>query len=192
MANDKEREKQQQQQQQRETSPSISELARLAARSSSPEAFRLRASAIEHLAFYADDASDAAVAALEPYLRPSLRRFCLYGGPVSVSDAFLDKLQKSCPNLEHFLLDNPRDLVSPAGLLRFVNSPLAAEAHRAHSSFLTELSPARRVDRALSPAVLRALAARPGLEILRVGGRPTSDGGDDDDDDGLSAPESAS
>ncbi|KAI5922938.1 hypothetical protein F4810DRAFT_228974 [Camillea tinctor] len=166
------------------TSPHIPELAHLAA--CQPEEFRRRASTIEDLAFFTDkdaahhgiflgvplprlssislDASDANTeAALEPYLQPSLRRFCLYGGPVS--DEFLDKLRESCPSLEHFLLDNARNLISAAGLLRFVSGSLPLK----HIELMYGL------DYALTPAVLRALARRPGLETLKVGGLLTHD-----------------
>ncbi|KAI0845373.1 hypothetical protein F5Y00DRAFT_170074 [Daldinia vernicosa] len=154
--------------------PSISALAEIA--QSEPQNLQAHANKIVSLEFFADDAShhklfkdlkfpnlenlwlDASDynegAHLEQYLQPKLKRFIFYGGPIS--DSFLDKLQASCPLLEELLIDNPRDLISPEGFLRFLDGAKA----------LKRISVMYGMSRAINDSVIIALATKPGLEIL--------------------------
>lgn len=63
---------------------------------------------------------DNAPQILSQYLQPRLRRFQLFGGPIT--DDFLMQISKYCPNLSTFLLDNPRDKITAQGLLNFLNA----------------------------------------------------------------------
>ncbi|KAI1463515.1 uncharacterized protein F4812DRAFT_241838 [Daldinia caldariorum] len=107
---------------------------------------------LETLWLDASDHNDDA--SLGPYLQPKLKRFIFYGGPIS--DVFLDKMQASCPLLEELLIDNPRDLISPEGFLRFLDGARA----------LKRVSVMYGMSRAITDSVVVALATKPGLEIL--------------------------
>ncbi|KAI1371606.1 hypothetical protein F4677DRAFT_304878 [Hypoxylon crocopeplum] len=157
-------------------SPSVSALAVIAERE--PQSLQLHADKVIHLEFFAEDSvhhklfrnlrfpnlesleldasDDNDDAALEPYLQPQLNCLLFYGGPIS--DAFLEKLQSSCPQLEELLIDNPRDLISPEGFLRFLESAKA----------LKQLTLLYGVDRVVTDSVFIALAIRPGLEVFRL------------------------
>ncbi|KAI0098471.1 hypothetical protein F4814DRAFT_123583 [Daldinia grandis] len=154
--------------------PSISALAEIA--ENEPQNLQAHATKVVSLEFFADDAShhklfkdlkfpnletlwlDASDynddASLEPYLQPKLKRFIFYGGPIS--DSFLDQLGTSCPLLEELLVDNPRDLISPEGFLRFLDGAKA----------LKRVSVMYGMSRAVTDPVIIALATKPGLEIL--------------------------
>ncbi|KAI8965494.1 hypothetical protein F5Y11DRAFT_312483 [Daldinia sp. FL1419] len=105
-------------------------------------------------AIWLDASDDNDSASLEPYLQPKLKRFVFYGGPIS--DAFLQKLQVSCPFLEELLIDNPRDLITPDGFLQFL--------HGANN--LKKVSVMYGMNRAINESVIVALVTKPGLEIL--------------------------
>ncbi|KAK6952590.1 hypothetical protein Daesc_004880 [Daldinia eschscholtzii] len=154
--------------------PFISTLANIA--ENEPQNLQAYADEVVHLEFFGDDSShhklfkdlrfsnletlwlDASDhnddASLDPYLQSKLRRFIFYGGPIS--DVFLDKLQASCPLLEELLIDNPRDLISPEGFLRFLDGTKA----------LKRVSVMYGMNRAITDSVVVALATKAGLEIL--------------------------
>ncbi|KAI1802528.1 hypothetical protein F4811DRAFT_563183 [Daldinia bambusicola] len=107
---------------------------------------------LETLCLDASDHNDEA--SLGPYLQPKLKRFFFYGGPIS--DVFLEKLRAACPLLEELLIDNPRDLISPEGFLRFLDGAKA----------LKRVSAIYGMGRAVNDAVVVPLVTKPGLEIL--------------------------
>ncbi|KAI1101128.1 hypothetical protein F4804DRAFT_21741 [Jackrogersella minutella] len=158
-----------------EDRPSVSTLARIAAKD--PENLQLHADKIVHLEFLAGesahhilfrevkfpnletlvlDASDLNDdESIEPYLQPSLTRLIFYGGPIS--DVSLEKLQNACPQLEELQIDNPRDLISPEGFLRFLDG----------AKSLKHLTVIYGMDRAITDSVFVALAVKPGIETLQ-------------------------
>ncbi|KAI1135522.1 hypothetical protein F5Y05DRAFT_174211 [Hypoxylon sp. FL0543] len=154
--------------------PSVSALANIAKQESQNLQFHL--DKVVHLEFFADDATyheafkghkfpnleflslDANELnndeSLEPYLQPKLKSLRFYGGPIS--DAFLEKLENSCPRLEELLIDNPRDLISPEGFLRFLDG----------AKGLKHLTVMHGMERVMTDSVFIALATKPDLETL--------------------------
>ncbi|KAI1411604.1 hypothetical protein F5Y13DRAFT_56390 [Hypoxylon sp. FL1857] len=115
---------------------------------------RLRFPDLEVLSLDANDLNNDK--SLESYLQPKLKRFRFYGGPIS--DAFLEKLQNSCPHLEELLIDNPRDLISPEGLLRFLEGAKA----------LKHVMVVYGMDKVITDSVFTTLATKPDLETLEL------------------------
>ncbi|KAI0884570.1 uncharacterized protein GGS22DRAFT_163814 [Annulohypoxylon maeteangense] len=158
-----------------EDNTSISDLALLAERD--PQQFQLRVEGTRSLEFAGDDsvhhvafrgskfpalerlvldASDQNDEdSLKPYLQPALKEFSFFGGPIS--DAFLKTLQESSPGLEELLIDNPRNLISPDGFIRFLSGANA----------LKRLSIMYGMDRAITDDVFVALSTLPNLQSLR-------------------------
>ncbi|KAI0836226.1 hypothetical protein F5Y06DRAFT_112358 [Hypoxylon sp. FL0890] len=163
--------------------PSVSALATIAEQE--PQDLQSYLDKVVHLQFFADDAIYHEIfrghtfpnletisldanelnndESLEPYLRPKLKRFRFYGGPIS--DAFLEKLQNSCPHLEELLIDNPRDLISPEGFLRFLDG----------AKSLKYASVIYGMGRVITDSVFIALATKSDLETLELQKRITAD-----------------
>ncbi|OTA89373.1 hypothetical protein M434DRAFT_14587 [Hypoxylon sp. CO27-5] len=163
--------------------PSISALANIAEQE--PQNIQFYLDKIVHLQFFGDDAIYHELfrglkfpnlevlsldandlnndESLEPYLQPKLKSFRFYGGPIS--DVFLEKLQDSCPQLEELLIDNPRDLISPDGFLRFLDD----------AKSLKHVMVVCGMERVIADSVFIALATRHDLETLELRKTVTAD-----------------
>ncbi|KAG0633410.1 hypothetical protein HOY80DRAFT_991731 [Tuber brumale] len=100
---------------------------------------------------------------LEPYLQPTLRVFEFYGGVLD--DEFLSDLAEKCPLLEEVLIDNPGDVVTPAGFLRFLEGVRG----------LKRVVLMYNMKRLITNEVFCELSSRQGLEILGIDGVVSKD-----------------
>ncbi|CUS08828.1 unnamed protein product [Tuber aestivum] len=100
---------------------------------------------------------------LEPYLQPRLRVFEFFGGVLD--DEFLSDLAGKCPLLEEVLIDNPRDVVTPAGFLRFLEG----------AKRLKRVVLMYGMERLITKEVFCELSSRRSLEILGMGGVVSED-----------------
>ncbi|RPA96076.1 hypothetical protein L873DRAFT_1791840 [Choiromyces venosus 120613-1] len=117
---------------------------------------------------------------LEPYLQPKLRVFEFFGGVLD--DQFLRDLavsfcdtnfmreelttgQEKCPLLEEVLIDNPREVVTPGGFLRFLEG--AKKLKRVVLMY--------GMERLITREVFCELSSRSCLEILGIGGVVSED-----------------
>ncbi|PWW71805.1 hypothetical protein C7212DRAFT_348590 [Tuber magnatum] len=100
---------------------------------------------------------------LEPYLQPKLRVFEFFGGVLD--DEFLSDLAEKCPLLEEVLIDNPHDVVTPTGFLRFLEG----------AKGLKRVVLMYGMERLITKEVFCELSSRGGLEILGIGGVVSKD-----------------
>ncbi|KAI5821188.1 hypothetical protein BZA77DRAFT_348392 [Pyronema omphalodes] len=94
----------------------------------------------------------------QQYLSPTLKIWQFYGG--YLSDEFLLQLASSCPELEEVLIDNPRNTLTAAGFLSFLQSPDLKNLKRLIILYDMETI--------LSPEVFMNLSLRSGLEVLGI------------------------